>query len=192
MPRLIRCFVVAAFVLALAAGADAQGYFVPNVGYDFGGSAGDCPSLLTNCNGKKVSYGVTFGGLAAGVFGVEEDIAFAPDFFGTSPSFGTNSVLTAMTNLVIAIPVGPVRPYVAGGVGLVRTRLDLLTNPSVANLTSNGFGYNFGGGVMVLFPHHLGLRGDLRYVRSVSELAGIEFSNVHVNFARVSVGLVLH
>jgi opacity protein-like surface antigen len=192
MRRVPLVLVILAALLAVPQRAHAQGYFVPNIGYDFGGSAGDCPSILTDCNSKKVSYGVTFGGLVGGIFGFEEDIAFAPDFFGSGGPFGSNSVLTAMTNLVIAIPAGPVRPYVTGGVGLVRTRLDLLTSATVANLTNNGFGYNFGGGVMVLLPHHLGVRGELRYIRSASDIAGIALSSNNVNFARLSVGLVLH
>jgi opacity protein-like surface antigen len=192
MRRLALVLTVLVGLLAVPQSARAQGYFVPNIGYDFGGSAGDCPSLLNDCNNKKVSYGVTFGGLVGGIFGFEEDIAFAPDFFGSGGSFGTNSVATAMTNLVIAIPAGPVRPYVTGGVGLVRTRLDLLTSPSLANLTNNGFGYDFGGGVMFLFPHHLGVRGDFRYIRSASDIVGISVNSTNVNFARLSIGLVLH
>jgi opacity protein-like surface antigen len=194
MCRTVLALAVIGFVLMRPAPAWAQGYLVPNAGYDFGGDAGTCPSLFTDCSEKKTSYGVTAGALVMGVFGFEEDLAFAPDFFGKSTRFGSNSVLTLMSNLVLSIPAGPVRPYVAGGIGLMRTRLDLATAGLLANFTNNGFGYNFGGGVMVLLPHHVGVRGDLRYLRSASDItiAGIALSNTHLNFTRVSVGLVIH
>jgi opacity protein-like surface antigen len=194
MRRTASALVVFAITLAVPAAARAQGYFVPNIGYDFGGSAGDCPSLFTDCGGKRVSYGVTFGALVGGIIGFEEDIAYAPDFFGSGPSFGTNNVLTAMTNLVIAIPAGPVRPYVTGGVGLVRTRLDVLATPPVPSVSDNAFGYDFGGGVMIFLPHHCGIRGELRYLRSINDISfsGFSFSSTNLNFARATIGFVLH
>jgi len=194
MRRLSLAIVLAACVLALPSAASAQGYFVPNIGADFGGSAGKCPSLLNDCQEKRLSYGVTFGGLAAGIFGFEGDIGYAPSFFGDSPSFGTNAVLTAMGNVVVGIPAGPVRPFVTGGVGLIRTRLDLLTTPTTGNFSTNNFGYNFGGGVMIFLPAHLGIRGDIKYFRSASDVSilGISLANSTINFTRVSVGLVIH
>jgi hypothetical protein len=185
---------VIGIVLMWPGPARAQAYLVPNVGYDFGGDAGTCPSLFTDCSQKKTSYGVTSGALMMGVFGFEEDLAFAPDFFGTSASFGSNSVLTLMSNVVIAIPAGPVRSYVAAGIGLMRTRLDLTTAGLLASFTDNSLGYNFGGGVMLLLRHHVGVRGDLRYLRSASDvtIAGIALSNTRLNYTRVSVGFVLH
>jgi opacity protein-like surface antigen len=189
--------VLAVFVLVLAlpSVSRAQGYLVPNIGWDFGGSAGNCSSLLNDCKEKRTSYGVTFGVLAGGIFGVEGDIGYAPDFFGTSASLGTNNVLTAMGNLVIAIPAGPVRPFAEGGVGLIRTRLDQSFNPSAGNVDENQFGYNFGGGVMFLLPHHLGFRGDIRYYRTISDLSVLGISLVNkapINFTRVTIGLVIH
>jgi opacity protein-like surface antigen len=184
-----------ALVLALPSVSRAQGYLVPNIGWDFGGSAGNCPSLLNDCQEKRLSYGVTFGALAGGIFGVEGDVGYAPDFFGDSASFGTNNVLTAMGNLVIAIPAGPVRPFVAGGVGLIRTRLDQTLNPGAGNIDEDQFGYNFGGGVMFLLPHHLGFRGDIRYYRTVSDISVLGISLIEkaaVNFTRVTIGLVIH
>jgi opacity protein-like surface antigen len=186
--------VVIALSFAAPSAARAQGYFVPNIGYDVGGSAGNCPSLLHDCAEKKLSYGVTFGDLGAGIIGIEEDISYAPDFFGKSAGFGTNSVLTAMSNLVLSIPAGRVRPYVTGGIGLVRTRLDLVTTLSSESFTSNNLGYNLGAGVMVLLPHHVGFRGEVRYLRTASDLtiAGIALSNTTLNFTRLTVGLVIH
>lgn len=182
-------------VLAAATPARAQAYVAPFLGYDFGGDAGSCASLFgSNCTEKKGSYGVAFGALAGGIFGIEEDIGYAPNFFGQSQSYGDNSVLSAMTNLVVAIPAGPVRPYVSAGLGLMRTHVSLnLSNPSNAE-SQNSWAYDIGGGVMFLFPHHLGLRGDYRYFKALQDfnLLGFVISSPKLSFHRASVALVIH
>jgi opacity protein-like surface antigen len=186
------------FVLTIAFGllpspARAQGYFVPSIGWDFGGDAGNCPKLFSDCTDKRTSYGLTAGFLAGGIIGAEEDFSYAPDFFGKSALFASNNVLTLMSNVVVGIPAGPVRPYVSAGVGMLRTRVPL-TLDGLVSTTNTHFGYDVGGGVMLLLPHHLGLRGDYRYVRSVNSEVIELFSPsaAPVRFHRVSIGLVLH
>ncbi len=172
--------------------ARAQSYFVPFFGFDFGGDAGNCPSLLNDCSVKRTAYGFGVGHLTGGVIGFELDFSYAPDFFGQSPSFGSNSVLTLMPNLVIAIPAGPVRPYLTGGLGLMRTNVHDL--PSLISLSNSTLGYDLGGGVMIFLPSHVGIRVDYRNIRSVSDLsiAGITLTNTKLNFSRIAFGLVLH
>jgi opacity protein-like surface antigen len=182
-------------ILASAAPARAQAYAAPFIGWDFGGDAGKCASLFNDCTEKKTSYGIAFGALAGGIFGIEEDIGYAPDFFGQSQTYGDNSVLSAMTNLVVAIPAGPVRPYVSGGLGLMRTHVRLsLTNQS-STQSQNSWAYDLGGGVMFLFPHHLGLRGDYRYFNSLQNFVLENFlssNGTKLSFHRASVALVIH
>jgi len=177
-----------------AAPARAQGFVAPFVGYDFGGDAGNCPSLFSDCTEKKTSYGVVFGFLAGGFFGVEADIGYAPDFFGESQEFGDNSVLTFMTNLVIGIPAGGVRPYASAGLGLMRTHARLDTIDLGTEDTQNAWAYDVGGGVMFFLPYHLGIRADYRYFRSLQnfEILSLEVRNPKLSFSRVSVGLVIH
>src|SRR6185295_2428206 len=93
----------------------AQGFISPFVGFGFGGDSATCISL-TNCEEKRLSWGASIG-KTNGVMGVEEDFAYAPDFFGKT-STGSNAMLTAMTNLMFVIPAGPIRPYGVVGVGL--------------------------------------------------------------------------
>lgn len=172
--------------------ARAQGYLAPFVGFDFGGDAGNCPSFLNDCSEKRTAYGFAAGYLSHGVFGVEEVLSYAPDFFGKSPTFGSNSVLTLMSNLIIALPAGPVHPYVSGGVGLVRTKVDSLG--SLLGFSNSGFGYNLGGGVMAMLPAHLGLRVDFRHVRSASDLGvgSLVLQGSKLNFSKITFGVVLH
>ena len=180
--------------LSLAAPAGAQGYIVPNIGYDFGGDAGNCPSILDECSEKRTSYGVAIGGLSGGIFGFEEDITYAPDFFGKSDRFGENSVLTAMSNLVLAIPLGAVRPYVTGGLGLMRTRVTFDLDDLDNGGSQNALAWDLGAGVMIFLPGHLGFRGDYRRFKSTKDFSvfGIDINNTKLAFSRVSAGLVLH
>lgn len=185
----------AASLLVLAAApARAQGYFAPFVGYDFGGDAGNCPSLLNDCREKKTSYGVTFGSLSGGVLGVEADIAYAPDFFGESDRFGENSVLTLMTNLVVGVPLGGLRPYASGGLGLMRTKVTFDLPEFGSDASQNALAWDIGGGLMVFLPHHLGIRADYRRFKSTKDFSvlGVDITNTKLSFSRVSVALVLH
>ncbi len=184
----------ALFVLlaALPAPARAQAYLSPFLGWDFGGDAGSCTSFFGgDCSDKRTSYGVAVGG--GGIVGGELEFAYAPDFFGQSPTLGSNSVLTLMGNLMISIPAGPVRPYVTGGAGLFRTHV-AATASDLLSFDDSSFGYNFGGGVMILLPAHLGVRGDFRNIRSTSEIPvlGIATGGTKLSFSRFYVGLVVH
>jgi opacity protein-like surface antigen len=176
--------------------AQAQTYFVPFFGFDFGGDAGNCQSIFGgDCAVKRTAYGFSVGHLAGGIFGFEEDFSYAPDFFGTSTTSGSNSVLTLMSNLVVAVPAGPVHPYLTGGVGIVRTKVEL-NLAGLLSTSNTGFGYNLGGGVIIFLPSHLGVRVDFRHMRSASDLtipiAGFTLPSAKLNFSRIYFGLVLH
>ncbi len=55
--------------------------------------------------------------MGGGIFGVEFDLGYSPNFFGVSnPNatinlIGDGNVTTAMGNLILGAPLGPVRPY---------------------------------------------------------------------------------
>jgi opacity protein-like surface antigen len=194
MRRSVLCLCAAAALLAIApATAQAQTYLSPFVGYDVGGDAGTCPSLFTDCTDRRTSLGVTLGGLIGGIFGFEEDFGYAPNFFGDSASFSNNSVLTLMSNVVVGVPIPVIRPYASGGIGLIRTSVGF-NIPNLASADDNLLGYDVGGGVMILLPHHIGVKGDFRYFRSVNTMTifGISLNNSQLDFSRASIALVLH
>ncbi len=172
--------------------ARAQAYLTPFIGWDFGGDAGTCESFFGgNCSNKRTNYGVAVG--SGGIVGFELEFAYAPDFFGQSAALGSNSVLTLMGNLQVTIPAGPVHPYVTGGAGLFRTHV-AFTAADILSFSDSSFGYNFGGGVMILLPAHLGVRGDFRNIRSASDISilGTTISGTKLSFSRFYVGLVVH
>jgi hypothetical protein len=51
------------------------------------------------------------------VAGFEEELAYAKNFFGSAPGLDS-SILTLMSNVMIAPKIGPVRPYGLVGLGL--------------------------------------------------------------------------
>jgi len=124
------------------------------------------------------------------VFGFEEEFAYAKDFFGTAPTM-SSSVLTVMSNLMLVPRIGPVRPYGVVGFGLIKTHVEL-TPASVLTTDNNNFGWNIGGGLLVL-AGHVGVRGDVRYFHSFQNLAipGFALNNSKLDYGRASAALVL-
>jgi opacity protein-like surface antigen len=196
----MRRFAIAVAVFGMLAlaprPAHAQAFFVPFFGYDFGGDAGNCQSIVSNCSVKRTAYGFGVGQLSHGIFGGELDLSYAPDFFGASPSFGANSVLTVMGNVIIALPAGPVHPYVTAGAGIMRTHVELRLS-QIFSTSDTTFGYNVGGGVMIMLPSHLGVRVDYRNIRTAGNVTIAGFSlpfsqGATLSYSRLTFGLVLH
>jgi len=177
-------FAAVALLLGTAGAARADGFVTPFIGYNFGGDSGNCPTLR-NCTDKHTNFGVSFGTMGT-VFGVEEDISFANHFFGDVP--GTdNSVFSAMTNLLVGVGVGPVRPYALAGVGLIRSHVSLLD----LSADKNALGWDLGGGVTVSVAPHVGIRGDIRHFHTFQDVNVLIFSGQRVNFLRASAGLAI-
>ena len=138
--------------------------------------------------------------MGAGIIGGEVDFGWSPSFFGTTRDFGNNSVIDLMGNLIVGVPVGGtrgagIRPFVTAGVGLLRTQVD---GGSFTNVSSsdNMPGWNAGAGVMGYFNDHVGLRGDVRYLRGFEDTnTGIAFidnnSSGQFHFWRAAVGVVI-
>ncbi len=108
-------------------------------------------------------------GFTGRVVGFEVDFGYAPNFFESEDDFGEldseGSVTTLMGNLLVGVPLGRVRPYGTVGAGLMRSNLEFLD--FFDDVSSNDFGINYGGGVMVFLTDNIGLRGDVRQFRSI-------------------------
>jgi hypothetical protein len=165
--------------------AQAQGFISPLLGYGFGGDSTTCISL-TNCEEKRLSWGLSIGKMN-GAFGLEEDIAYTPNFFGKSAA-GDSAMLTMMSNLMFIIPAGPIQPYAVVGLGLMRPHLKF---DSLTTLNKNVLGWDFGGGLNIFVTHSFGLRGDLRRVRSFKDVTLGVFGNDQIDFWRGSAGVTL-
>src|SRR5712671_6267885 len=113
----LRVLAIIMLLSCTAAPARAQVFISPFAGYNFGGDSANCVSLQ-NCEEKRLNLGVSVG-TTHGILGFEEDIAYAGEFFGKTPG-GSNALLTVMSNVMVVLPAGPIRPYALIGLGLMR------------------------------------------------------------------------
>jgi hypothetical protein len=189
MKRVIKTLILAttAAVVFSPVTARADGFVVPWVGSAFG----------SNIQNGQATIGVSAGAMGAGIIGGEADFGWSPSFFGTKTDFGNNTVMDLMGNLIIGVPIGGqhgagVRPYVVGGVGLLRTQIDGGTVATVSS-SDNMFAWDMGGGVMGFFSDHVGLRGDVRYLRGTSDLttnvSSIDLGGNKLHFWRATIGV---
>jgi opacity protein-like surface antigen len=175
---------------AAATPARAQGFISPLIGYDFGGDSG-CPAI-SGCEDKRRNVGVAVGSMGR-ILGFEEELADAKNFFG---SVGTqsSSVITVMSNLMIVPAIGPVHPYVLGGLGLMKAHVDF-TRTDLLSTTNNSLAWDLGGGVTILFGGHIGVRGDIRHLHSTREFTipfiGTTPTTEKLTFGRAAAALVL-
>jgi opacity protein-like surface antigen len=189
-PAIKTLILTGAIALVLApVQASADGFVTPWVGSAFG----------SNINNGRTTFGVDLGSMGAGVVGGELDFGYAPSFFGTQNDFGNNTVINLMANVILGVPVGGqhgagLRPYVVGGIGLLRTQIDGGTLAKVSS-SDNMFGWDAGAGVMGYFNDHVGLRGDIRYLRGTSDMStgvsSIDINGDKIHFWRASIGVVL-
>jgi len=195
--NICRARIMAALILALVPSlARADGYIVPFVGANFGGEVGR-PLGVAVRDRNVVTFGVGMGSMSGGIFGVELDLGYTSRFYAESAAVsGGNNLLTVMPALILGIPVGGqsgagVRPYVLAGAGLVRRNVDF---GSLDSLSASDLGYTLGGGLMIFLADHVGVRGDVRYIRNFKiddfSLSGVSVERGTFNVGRASAGVL--
>jgi hypothetical protein len=188
--------------LATAAPASAEWHLAPLAGLTFGGNS-TIVDLFKGAGNVHWHFGGAATVIGAGPIGVEAVFFLTPSFFEQDPEGlsldpglvqVTNSrVLALMGNVVIAAPRGwneyGLRPFVSGGLGLIRTSgTDTL---NVFPLRQNGLGYNLGGGAVGFLTDRTGLRFDLRYFRMRPKDGPITVSEkLRLSYWTGSIGLV--
>ena len=192
MKRVFKSLVLTgAMAVALApTPARADGFVTPWVGSAFG----------SNIDNGRGTFGVSAGTMGAGVIGGEVDFGYSPSFFGTQNDFGNNSVINLMGNVIVGVPIGGtsgkgLRPYVVGGLGLIRTQIDGVNNANLFRpaASNNMLGWDAGAGVMGNFNDHIGIRGELRYLRAMQDwnTTSVNFNGDKLHFWRPSIGIVI-
>ena len=173
------------FAALSAAPARADGFITPFIGFNFGGDQAANCARLTDCEDHRLDWGVALGS-TGGIFGFEEEVAYSKDFFGKTAG-GDNAVLTLMSNLMLVLPAGPIRPYGLIGLGLIHPHIKL--DSSALDFSDNALGYDVGGGVNIFFTPGVGLRGDVRHLHTLQDVTLGVFSNQKLDFWRGSAGL---
>ena len=167
-------------VTALApAKASADWLFMPFIGMNFGGSAtfNETDFDFDDKFEKRGTFGASLAWMGAGIAGFELDFGYTPNFFESTEGegdfeYGDNNVTTLMANLVLGAPIGGqsglgIRPYASGGVGIIRSQIG--DAGELFDISSNDWGFNAGAGVAGFFSDNVGIRGDIRYFRSLQD-----------------------
>lgn len=161
--------------------------------------------FLALTRNKETSRSVIGGGMAAewtaGWLIVGGDFGYAPGFFDPSDDaldlIATSHVLTASGHAGITMPARKDAdryfPYFTAGFGWMRQ--EARDREGLIDVVRNDPALNFGGGIRVLISEFLGVRGDVRYFRSLRDpyetpdpiVADLQ----RLSFWRVSVGAVV-
>ena len=176
--------------------APADWLIAPFIGTAFGS---ETTFLVLERGGyRKLTFGGSVALLSDSLLGIEVDISHVPGFFQGDNPVGLvqhSRVTTVSGNLIVALPLAitreSLRPYVAGGLGLLQARADHLA--SVFPLEQDQLGLSLGGGAIGLLSERTGLRFDLRHFKAVTGEDG-PFARPGVSrlsFWRLTVGLVL-
>jgi hypothetical protein len=191
--RVIALALVAIVLAPMPSRADVL--LVPFFGVNFGGDSGREFSEAFDTSQYNWGASVTF--MGGGIFGVEGDFGYSPDFYGKTDAGGSNA-FTATGSLILGIPFGGqqgfgIRPYGLVGAGLLKSATDF--GDAFTNIDESSVTWSAGGGVLLFFGTRAGLRFDARYFRTFDDLEilgiAIAQSPGKVDFTRASLGLVL-
>ena len=182
---------ILSIVLALPSTAAADTFLTPYFGWTFSSQYAEA-ELPT-----KFAYGADLMWLGSSGLGFEIDFGYHPNFFqpGDDEEFfdfeSDGNVVTFMGNLVFGYAGGGVQPYVTGGFGLMRTNISDVGG-LFDDVSDTAWGVNAGGGLRMGSPK-LGIRGDLRYFRQLSdvEIGDVDVDLGNFSYWRGTVGLSL-
>lgn len=133
------------------------------------------------------------------IVGVDVDLARTYGFFQSDrpvPLVVGSSVTTLTGNVILAAPGRKteygLRPYLAGGAGLMRVRID---HPfGVLPVAKTMPTLDVGGGVTGFLTNRVGVCWELRYFNSLSrttEEKGVSFGGEQLSFWRASMALAI-
>jgi hypothetical protein len=179
MRKLLIATGLALFVtIATPAKASADWLFTPFVGVNWGGAAnfGDIGDTDDEFE-KRGTFGASLAYMGAGAVGFEIDFGWSPNFFQNTTGdadfeFGDSNLTTLMANITLGAPFGGqsgpgIRPYASGGVGIMKSHIG--DADDLFDVNSTDWAFNVGAGIAGFFTDNIGLRGDVRYFRSLQD-----------------------
>jgi hypothetical protein len=180
-----------------ATAAAAEWHITPMVGLTFRGNTSiiDPESAATNTHPQ---LGGSVALVGRGIFGAEAITSLTPGFFQAGKDIIASSRSFAlMGNAFVTLPQRiteySLRPYVSGGVGLLRVTKEEPPTRNVFPLNANFAGLNIGGGAVGFLSAHTGVRFDFRYYSTLHsyDLGGEALGTAHLRYLTLSVGVVL-
>jgi hypothetical protein len=173
----------------------AQWIVTPFAGLKMGGDT-NFVDLDQGAGATKFILGGSAGLLGDGLLGIEADFGYSPRFFETTRGrlVVSSGVTTLMGNVIVAMPREltreSLRPYFAGGVGLMRATIDDVAG--IFQVNSNLLGLSLGGGAIGAVTERASLRFDVRHFKNISEDdASVGFGTTRLGFWRLTAGVTL-
>lgn len=196
--RLLAAAAVAAAVVCPPTAARADVFVSPFLGVKFKGS-GNQLDLDVESGAQRTSSSVGISGVVlmdAG-FGFEVDIAHQSRFFeseGGNAIVTRSGVTTLSGNLILALPISitreSLRPYAVAGLGWMHAASNDLIGFNPVN--NDYVGLTLGVGAVGFLTDVVGLRFDLRYLKSVSssDTSAVSADLARLKFWRTTIGVV--
>jgi hypothetical protein len=191
--------VAGVLLLARAVPARADFFVVPFAGMKFGGST-SIVDLELAAGEKKLVLGIAALKIDDRVIGFEAEFGNIAGFFnneeeaGDQPLVKPGSYVNDLTgSLVLSLPPGAtrggLRPYAVIGGGLIHAAsLDLA---EVLQVRRTVPAINLGFGAIGMFTNNVGVRFDVRHLRSLTTDAPIGTVSRGINYSRFTIGLML-
>ena len=186
-------------LLAVPATARADFFVAPFLGMKFGGST-SIVDLELAAGEKKLVLGVSAMKIDAGIVGYEVEFGniggyFANEEVAVSGAIIKNgSYVSDLTgSVVLSLPpgatAGGLRPYLVVGGGLIHAESEDVLELFQVRRTVPAI--NLGIGAIGLLTNNVGVRFDVRHLRSLSKDAPVGLVGRRIAYSRFSLGLLL-
>lgn len=192
-------FLIGLLLFALPATARADFFVIPFAGIKFGGST-SIVDLELAAGAKKLVLGAAGMQLGAGIVGYEVEFGNIAGFFENAdvaldkPLTKPGSYVSDLTgSVVLSLPPGftggGLRPYAVVGGGLIHAEASDFFEVFQVRRTMPAI--NLGFGATGLLTNSVGVRFDVRHLRSLSKDAAFGLVGRRIAYTRFTIGLLL-
>lgn len=182
-------------VLAAPGVARADFFVVPFAGVKFGGST-SIVDLELAASKKTLTVGASAISLSNGMLGYEFEFGSITGYFenGDLGLIKPGSyVIDLSGNLLLSLPPGStgggLRPYIAAGGGLIHAQAEDFFE--VFQIRRTVPAITLGAGAIGLISNNVGVRFDVRHLRSLSKDASFGLVGRRIAYSRFTIGLLL-
>ena len=197
--RMSRCVVALLVVLASPRAAAADFFITPFLGMKFGGSTSIVDLELASGK-KKLVLGIAARTIDDGIIGYEVEFANIAGFFANeevsaiTPLVKGGSYVNDLTgSVVLSLPPGVtgggLRPYAVIGGGLIHATSEDYLELFLVRRTVPAI--NLGVGAIGMLTNNVGVRFDLRHLRSLTNDAPTGGVGRQIAYSRFTIGLML-
>lgn len=187
---------VVAMLLAAPGTARAEVFVIPFMGVKFGGST-SIIDLELAAGETTFTLGASVLQIGNGIIGFEGDFAHIPRYFekgDENPLIKPGSYVSDLTgNIVFALPEGVtgggLRPYVVAGGGLIHAEAADFLEIFLIRRTVPAI--NLGVGAFGLITNNVGVRFDVRHLRSLTKEDASGQVGRKIIYSRFTIGLLL-